>query len=139
MPKLLDVDDIPEEETKIGQPPAEPKARRKRSKLEAPVNLQTLKQSLSGTYNGIAFLARTEVRFNDEDFNEESRKLIEFINLFPPLRIIIHLLAPITIVVALVKKLDIIFKERKKKQEDEGKVTINYSPNQNIPTPKSPI
>lgn len=139
MPKLLDVDDIPEDETKIGKPPAEPKARRKRSKLEAPVNLQTLKQSLSGTYNGIAFLARTEVRFNDEDFNEESRKLIEFINLFPPLRIIIHLLAPITIVVALVKKLDIIFKERKKKQEDESKVTINYSPNPNIPTPKSPI
>lgn len=136
--KIIDEQDIPENETEIGELPKEKPTRRRRSKLEAPVKIDTLNASLSGSFNGLAILSKSQTRFDDQDFGESSKKIIDFINLFPFLRIIIHILGPLTVLVDFVKKFDAIQNGRKPK-EGANKVTIEYTPKANTPAQKGPF
>lgn len=125
---------ISEEETDIDdelpKEPVQRKKRTQRSKLEAPVNIATLNNSLSGAFNAAAFITKSDTRFTADDFDDSSKKILNFINLFPPARILIHLIGPITTIVDFVAKFQSISEGRKAREaakaQANGQATINY-------------
>lgn len=109
--------------------PKEPKQRRgRRSRLESPVAKDTLQSSLSGVFNTLSYVSRSEMRFVDDDFASETKKLVDFINIFPAARIIVHLLGPISVIGDMIEKLRKIDEKRKKKSATGVTIEVPGNP-----------
>ena len=116
------LDDPPDEEdvTEIGEPPKEKGAKSSNSLLKkflAPLRLPTISSTLADTFNTLAFLSRSQKRFESDEFEETARKLQDLFNMIPAFRVVIHLLGPITAIADIVRKFEQIREAKRTTQE----------------------
>ena len=87
--------------------------------LEEPVSQKETAHRFMLVFNTIATLVRSNTRFSEEDFKSISSGITDILNLFPPARVILRLLGPLSVIGDVVEKVRRIAEGRKKEQNGE--------------------
>ncbi|MDG6999617.1 MAG: hypothetical protein JRN15_10930 [Nitrososphaerota archaeon] len=71
-------------------------------------------------FNTLATIARSETKFSEEDFKNISSGITDILNLFPPARVFLRLLGPLSVIGDVVEKIRRILDGRKKAQNGDN-------------------
>ena len=91
--------------------------------LEDPVSQKETAHRFMLVFNTIATLVRSNTRFSEEDFKSISSGITDILNLFPPARVILRLLGPLSVIGDVVEKVRRIAEGRKKESNGDNQPT----------------
>lgn len=102
-----------EKERPAGRAPQPSASNKKADGLETKLNKTDLQKTLAHLFNGISALLRAERRFDRSEMETMAEGLLDMVNLFPPLRIIARLIAPVAVAGDVIEKARDIRETRK--------------------------
>ena len=112
--------DLPEDEKSLEEETTIAK-KRGRKKKDSTVNFsfEEMQEKLARTFNGIAFLLKTDDEFKDSEFNEEAKDLVRLAEKYSILANILTFLDPLFLLLGLFSKMKIILNKVSKRKENE--------------------
>jgi len=107
---------VSEEETTISK-------KRGRKKKDSTINFsfEEMQEKLSRSFNGLAYVLKTDDEFKDSDFTEEAKDLVRLAEKYPILANILTFLDPLFLILGLFSKMKGMLKKVQKRKETEKK------------------
>jgi len=105
---------VSEEETTISK-------KRGRKKKDSTINFsfEEMQEKLSRSFNGLAYVLKTDDEFKDSDFTEEAKDLVRLAEKYPILANILTFLDPLFLLLGLFSKMKGMLKKVSKRKETE--------------------
>ena len=113
---------VSEEETTISK-------KRGRKKKDSTINFsfEEMQEKLSRSFNGLAYVLKTDDEFRDSDFTEEAKDLVRLAEKYPILANVLTFLDPLFLILGLFSKMKGMLKKvsNRKEIEKQKEVTEN--------------
>lgn len=113
---------VSEEETTISK-------KRGRKKKDSTINFsfEEMQEKLSRSFNGLAYVLKTDDEFKDSDFTEEAKDLVRLAEKYPILANVLTFLDPLFLILGLFSKMKGMLKKvsNRKEIEKQKEVTEN--------------
>jgi len=107
---------VSEEETTISK-------KRGRKKKDSTINFsfEEMQEKLTRSFNGLAYVLKTDDEFKDSDFTEEAKDLVRLAEKYSILANILTFLDPLFLILGLFSKMKGMLKKVQKRKETEKK------------------
>jgi hypothetical protein len=91
----------------------------KKGSFDSPLGQQQLQRGLYSLFKAATIPLRSDAEYEESEFSEASKDLIDLVNRLIPLRFFFNFIAPLSAVIVLKDKVQRLLQQRKQKQQPE--------------------